>query len=209
MRKVTAGMSARISGIFLQGLAVILPIALTIAVIYWLAVVSEEYLAGLVQAFFPRWRYWPGLGILVALLIVFFAGVLMNMWITRRLVARLESLLERIPLVKTIYGGLRDLAGFLSNKEARQGFKQVVAVRVADRIRLIGFVTVEHETGLPGGADEGGEPLVGVYLPLSYQIGGYTVFVPKSLVEPLDMPVEDAMRFTLTGGLSGGRTGET
>ena len=41
---------------------------------------------------------------------------------------------------------------------------------------------------------------------MSYQIGGYTVYLPKSLVEPLDMSIEDAMRFTLTAGVSGGKT---
>lgn len=47
-----------------------------------------------------------------------------------------------------------------------------------------------------------GTDQVAVYLPLSYQIGGYTLLVPRSAVKPVDMSLEDAMRFTLTAGLS-------
>ena len=65
-------------------------------------------------------------------------------------------------------------------------------------VRLIGFVTTEQPEGLPAA-----EKLVGVYLPMSYGIGGYTVYLPKAQIEPLDMSLEDAMRLTLIGGVSG------
>ena len=48
-----------------------------------------------------------------------------------------------------------------------------------------------------------GDQLIGVYLPLSYQIGGYTIYLPRDRVKPVDMTVEEAMRLTLTGGMSG------
>jgi uncharacterized membrane protein len=75
----------------------------------------------------------------------------------------------------------------------------VVAVRIQDK-RLIGFVTTEDPKGLPGKTD--GEKIIGVYLPMSYGLGGYTVYLPKAQVEPLDMTLEDAMRITLSGGVS-------
>jgi uncharacterized membrane protein len=61
-------------------------------------------------------------------------------------------------------------------------------------------VTREDFSSLPGKL--GASDTVGVYLPMSYQIGGYTVFLPRSAIEPIDMSVEDAMRFTLTAGMS-------
>ena len=89
-------------------------------------------------------------------------------------------------------------------EQVKVGFKQVVAVRVQD-MRLIGFVTTEDVRGLPPSPE--GEKLVAVYLPMSYGIGGYTVYLPKALVEPLDMSLEDAMRLTLIGGVSAKETG--
>jgi uncharacterized membrane protein len=195
-----------VSGIFLQGLAITLPITLTIALLYWLVTMAEDFLGGLIQYLFPGWQYWTGLGTLLAIALVFVAGILMNLWIARRLMDLVDALLDRVPLVKSIYGSLRDLANLLSSKDSKSGFKQVVAVRVSENIRLIGFVTSEDFSGLPHASKVADKNTVGVYLPMSYQVGGYTVFLPKSLVEPLDMSVEDALRFTLTAGVSGGKT---
>jgi uncharacterized membrane protein len=63
---------------------------------------------------------------------------------------------------------------------------------------VIGFVTQENAT-LPGlGTDE---ELVAVYMPMSYQIGGYTLYLPRDRIEPTDLTVEAAMRIVLTGGI--------
>jgi uncharacterized membrane protein len=118
--------------------------------------------------------------------------------ITRWLLARADELLERIPIVKTIYLSIRDIAAYMS-QDPKKGFRQVVAVRIQD-MRLIGFITAEELPGLPAAAVS--EPIVGVYLPMSYGIGGYTVYLPKSQVEPLDMSLEDAMRLALIGGVT-------
>ena len=206
MNNVLTQAGRRVSRVFFQGLAITLPITLTAAVIYWIVDMAENYLGALVRYLFPQWTYWNGLGVVVAVVIVFVAGILMNIWFTRLLLARADALLERIPLVKSLYGSLRDIARLLSKTDTKSGFKQVVAVRIGDGMRLIGFVTLENFTELRDSA--AGETTVGVYLPMSYQIGGYTVYLPKSQVEPLDMSVEDAMRFTLTAGVSGGKQAE-
>lgn len=189
-----------LSNIFLQGLVVVLPITITLTVIYWFASTAETFLGSLVQFIAPEWHYWTGLGVLIGMVLVFAAGLMMNAWITRRLLVHAEALMERIPVVKSIYGSLRDLARFMSRDSSKNGFHQVVVVTVAGQIRLLGFVTREDFSGLP--EKLGTSDTVGVYLPMSYQIGGYTVFLPRSAIEPIDMSVEDAMRFTLTAGMS-------
>ena len=194
-----------VSGTFLQGLAITLPITLTLALLYWLAAIAEDFLGGLIRHLFPGLQYWTGLGILCAVAIVFVLGILMNAWFARRLMRLFDALLDRIPLVKSIYGSLRDIAVLLSDKDSKSRFKKVVAVRVAEQVRLIGFVTVEDFAALSQSSKSPGKASIGVYLPMSYQIGGFTVFVPESSLEPLDMSVEDAMRFTLTAGVSGGK----
>ena len=76
-----------------------------------------------------------------------------------------------------------------------------VVVRLGD-MRLLGFVTRDDLPELE--AQAGGIDLVAVYLPMSYGIGGYTVYLPKDQCESLDMPVETAMRMALTAGMSSG-----
>jgi uncharacterized membrane protein len=187
-----------ISGIFLRGMVVVLPITLTLSVVAWFTLASEDYLGELIRALFPDLAYWPGLGIALGVGIIFAAGIVVNARIARWLLDHADALLARIPVVKSIYLSIRDIATFMSG-DSRKGFSQVVAVRIQD-MRLIGFVTTEDPKGLPGKTD--GEKIIGVYLPMSYGIGGYTVYLPKAQVEPLDMSLEDAMRITLSGGVS-------
>ena len=73
-------------------------------------------------------------------------------------------------------------------------------MRFAENLHLIGFVTREDFRGTPFGLADA--DTVAVYLPMSYQIGGYTVLLPRRLIEPIDMSVEDALRFAVTAGMS-------
>ena len=187
-----------LSGIFLRGMVVVLPITLTIAVLVWFATTMESLLGELIRYVVPEEQYWPGLGIALGVALIFAAGILVNARIARRLMGYADSLMSRIPVVKSIYLSIRDVANLMS-EDSKKGFRQVVAVRIQE-MRLIGFVTTEDPKGLPG--KTAAEKIVGVYLPMSYGIGGYTVYLPKALVEPLDMSLEDAMRITLSGGVS-------
>jgi len=75
-----------------------------------------------------------------------------------------------------------------------------VTVQLGDtRMRLIGFVTREDLTDTPLGVEDQ-EP-VAVFLPMSYQMGGFTIMVPRSAVRKIDMSVEQAMRFAITAGM--------
>ncbi len=189
-----------LSGVFLRGMVVVLPITLTVALLAWLATTAESFLGELIRYLLPEWQYWPGLGIVLGVALIFAAGIVVSARIARRLLGHADSLLARIPVVKSIYLSIRDIATFMS-QDSQKGFSQVVAVRIQE-MRLIGFVTTENPKGLPGKTDS--DRIIGVYLPKTYGIGGYTVYLPKALVEPLDMSREDAMRVTMSGGVSAG-----
>jgi uncharacterized membrane protein len=187
-----------LSGVFLRGMVVVLPTAMTVAVLAWFVMASEDYLGEIIRYLVPDLQYWPGLGIALGVALIFAAGIVVNARIARLLLGYADSLLASIPLVKTIYLSIRDVAAFMSG-DSQKGFRQVVAVRIQE-MRLIGFVTTEDPKALQGAKDA--DKLIGVYLPMSYGIGGYTVYLPKALVEPLDMSLSDAMRITLSGGVS-------
>jgi uncharacterized membrane protein len=76
----------------------------------------------------------------------------------------------------------------------------VVLGRFGDAV-AIGFVTRDDASEL--GLGPAAEGTIAVYFPMSYQIGGYTLLLPRDRVEPLDIPIETAMRLVLTGGMSG------
>jgi uncharacterized membrane protein len=189
-----------ITATFLRGLATVLPIVLTVYVLYWLAISAEALLGRPLRLLLPAGWYWPGLGIVAGALLVFVAGLAMELYVARRLLGMLERLVLQVPVVKTVYSAIKDFAGFVSESSRGKGMGQVVRVRVAENMHLVGFVTREDFRGAPGGVAEA--DTIAVYLPMSYQIGGYTVLLPRRLVEPVDMSVEDALRFAVTAGMS-------
>jgi len=187
--------------IFFKGLATILPIAITLYAIYWLSVSSELLLGNTLKIFLPEEYYWTGMGLIVGVGLVILVGVLVNNRIGEAFLKLGEGLITRVPVANTIYSGVRDLMNFFSSDSTEKSLSRVVLVTLAPDVRVMGFVTQETVTQLGRGEPSTG--LVSVYVPVSYQIGGYTLYVAPDKLEALDIPVEKAMRMTLTAGMSG------
>jgi len=151
--------------------------------------------------FLPDAVYFPGLGVLAGLVVVFIVGLLMKAIQVRQLFGIGEKILYKLPLVKIVYRAMRDLFDFFTPKEEALG--QVVAVTY-NGIEAIGFITQTDEQRLPESFREQDKVLI--YLPMSYMIGGFTLFIPREHVRPLKMSMEEAMRFVLTAGITGKHT---
>ena len=107
-----------------------------------------------------------------------------------------------IPVVKSIYSSLKSFADYFSPHHKEDTAQQVVILRMPDHaLEVVGLVTRNHMEGLPQGFLPGDR--VAVYLPMGYMIGGYTVFVPREWVTPIDMSVEEAMRSSLIAWMAG------
>ena len=189
----------RLTTILMKGLAAVLPIGLTLYAVWWLARTAEGLMRGAITLIVPPEQYRPGMGILAGLLLLFIVGSVVNAYIVRRAIAVWEEFLGRIPLVKTVYSAVRDVTRLLPSGEGRRDLQRVVVWRVGEA-RFLGFVTRDDLPELEKQA--GGIDLVAVYFPLSYMLGGVTVYLPKTAVEHIDMPVEAAMRLALTGGMA-------
>lgn len=189
---------------FLKGLATVLPVTLTLYLIYWLAVSAEQALRPIIIAILPYDFYWPGLGLLAAIGLIFVIGIAVNAWLVKRLFDIGESILDRIPLVKSIHGALRDFMHFFSREKQENDLNHAVAVTIGG-MQFIGFLVKEDVSHLLDMEEEEND-LVAVYLPLSYQIGGYTICVSREQVKSLPMSNEDTMRWILTAGLSDSET---
>ena len=185
--------------IFLTGLFTVLPILATIYLMVWLFSLVEGFLGRQLKWLIPDEYYHGGMGMAAAVVVIFVVGLLTHAWLFRRLLKWLEGLVLRVPLVKAIYKSIKDLFGMFSADQSEQTL-QVVSVALPGSMRLIGFVTRRDFSGLPEGI--AGSDEVAVYLPMSYQVGGYTVILPRQSITPLDMPRNQAMRFVLTAGLT-------
>ncbi|MCW8854450.1 MAG: DUF502 domain-containing protein [Gammaproteobacteria bacterium] len=189
-----------ISRHILTGLITILPVLLSFYLLYWFAVTAETMLGTMIRLMMPEEFYWPGMGLVVGLVVIFLIGLMMHAYIVQRLFAKGEKILYRMPLIKSLYRAIRDFFDYFSPNKEKE-FNQVVSVHIGETgMQVIGFVTQAVAENLP--EDFRGEDSILVYIPLSYMIGGYSVLMPRTAVRPLNMTMDDAMRFTLTAGVT-------
>jgi uncharacterized membrane protein len=183
--------------LFFKGLAVVIPVALTLAILLWMATGAERIMGAVIKYILPEGWYLPGMGLVAGLALVALIGLLSHVLIFQKLFNLGETIFHRLPLVKTIYIAIKDFIGYL-NPESDKAMGKVVMVQLPGQsFQLVGFVTREQFDDLPVAPDV--EDPVAVYMPMSYQIGGYTLFLPRHCLTPLDMPFEQAMRLVVTG----------
>jgi len=186
--------------LFLKGLVVVIPVALTLAILWWVAAGSEHLMGATLKFIMPGGWYVPGMGLASGLALILLVGLLSHVLIFQKLIDLGEAIFHRLPLVKTIYTAIKDFINYLNPDKDGELGKVVMVQLPGQSFQLIGFVTREQFDDLPFTPDAT-DP-VAVYMPMSYQIGGYTLFLPRSALTPLDIPFEQAMRLVLTGAVT-------
>ena len=186
--------------LFLKGLAVVIPVALTLAILWWMAAGAERLMGAVLKFTLPAGWYVPGMGLVSGLVLIALIGLLSHVLIFQKLFNLGETIFHRLPLVKTIYTAIKDFIGYLSPEKGNEMGKVVMVQLPGQSFQLIGFITREQFTDLP--FTPTAEDPVAVYMPMSYQIGGYTLFLPRSALTPLDIPFEQAMRLVITGAVT-------
>lgn len=191
-----------IKKIFVRGLITLAPLAITLAIVIWLFNFIEKVFSQIfIDIAGPKY-YIPGMGVLIAIILIFLVGMLMGNWMSKKIYGAFEKLLQKMPLVKTLYRSILDLMSFFKNDQTQTNGK-VVMVNFHGA-KILGLVSREAFADLPNGIGKTGE--VAVFLPMSYQIGGVTVIVPKSMIEPVQMTIEQGLRFAATAGMPGEQT---
>ncbi|NLH16887.1 MAG: DUF502 domain-containing protein [Phycisphaerae bacterium] len=183
-------MVKRIIGYFLKGLLVFVPAALTVFVAVWAVTKLDALLRDLLKVDVP------GQGIAITVLGIIAIGFLASHWVGRWFFSLLDSVFTRVPLLKLVYGSVRDfIAAFAGERKSFD--KPVAAELAAGGPKVMGFVTREDLAclGLPGE--------VSVYLPQSYNFAGQLLIFPSERVRPLSVDSSAAMAFIVSGGVAG------
>lgn len=183
-----------------KGMAVVLPVVAAIYIIIWLIRDTESAVKQLLLLFVPNEYYVPGAGLLLVVCTVFLIGLLMYPWLTRKVLDGFDSVFRKIPLFATIYSPVRDLMDLMGG-DMREKLGQVVMIKIPNtNIETLGFITREDLSDLPEGFAK--DDHVVAFVQWSSQIGGYCFIVPRDSVRPVDMTVEEGMRWALTAGIS-------
>ena len=190
-----------ISRTLLRGAILLLPALITLWLLWSALAALDQFGAALLEL--SGWeRPAPGAGLMLIVAVMIVSGTLIPINPMSWLFDRIEAWFMRFPLLKTVYGATRDFVR-LMDKERKQEFKQAVLVDVPGLGPAVGFVTAERLPSAVSDRLDGAEARVPVYLPLSYQIGGFTLFIPRARITPIEWPFEDAMRYVMTAGVSG------
>lgn len=188
-----------LSQYFLRGLLAALPLGLTIYLLYLFLTGTEEFAMWWLRPLLGDF-YLPGLGLAIGIGIIVLLGFLISQPLARRLLNFIELPFTNLPVVKSIYSSLKNFADYFTPNSG-QVAQQVVILRMPGQaLEMVGLVTRQNLSSLPQGFLPGDR--VAVYLPMGYMIGGYTVFVPRDWVTPIDMSVEEVMRSSLFAWMS-------
>lgn len=180
-----------ISKRFLNGLMVVVPLAITYAVVAQLFSFAEKLLGEYLPVHFP------GLSLAVVFALIVLIGWLSKYWLTRRILAFGERLLSAIPGIKFIYGSVKQLSSAVFKSEDL--FSQAVLVPYphADS-RALGFVMAEPSGPVAAALEE---EFVCVFIPMSLNLAsGFNVLVPLRSVIMLDVTKESVLQYLLTAG---------
>ena len=186
-----------VNQLFFRGFIVVMPVTITLYLLYVLSVKVEGIFGDIIKTILGPQNYVPGLGIGLTVIVIFIAGILVSNFITGRIIQFFISKFEKVPLIKAIYGPLKDLMSLFSSGGHNQ-MKRVVMIHFKENdFKTIGLVTREEFDEFEKGVLE--ENRIAVYIPMSYMLGGFTCLVPREVVTPVDIPVDQAIKLAITG----------
>lgn len=181
--------SKRISRRFVNGLILLVPLAITCFVV----LETLNFTEGVLGKHLPF--YFPGMGLITMLLVIYLAGWASTYWAGRRLISIGETLLGKIPVVKFIYNSVKHLSTAVF--ESNNMFDHVVLVPF-HQSQALGFIMADVPQTLK---DKLGDDYVCVFVPWSLNMtSGTNLFVKKSDVTYLDISSESALQYMLTAG---------
>ena len=188
--------------ILITGLLIWIPLAITIWVLDLIVSTMDQTLLLLPPQYQPQvlfGRQIPGLGVLLTVVVVFVTGALASNILGQRLISFWESVLGRIPVVKTIYNAVKQVSDTLF-APGGQAFSKALLVQYPRQ----GSWTIGFLTGRPGGdvANHLRGEYVSIYVPTTPNpTSGFFLMMPKSDVIELDMSVDEALKYVISMGV--------
>ena len=177
---------------FILGVVVIVPVSVTIWILAWVFNSIDNILQPTIRSI---WGHsFPGVGFVITILVIYLAGIIASSIIGKKVIAFGETLLGRVPLVRQLYKGIKQvLESFTAPRET--GFMQVVLIEFPSKgIQSIGFITNKL-------CAQSGEQLFTVFIPMSpTPTSGFLVIVREDEIVRTNITVEDALRLVVSAG---------
>ncbi|HNQ62049.1 MAG TPA: DUF502 domain-containing protein [Bacteroidia bacterium] len=184
---------------FIQGLLFVVPVTVTIWVLIKTILWVDSLLPLQIPIKIPGFSQWeiPGLGLMTIFLVVSAIGFVGVRYIRNPFFSYLELVIDKAPLVKLIYGSVKDLVEAFVGEKRRFNKPVLVRLEKDSDINRVGFITQEDLSDIGLTKD-----LVSVYLPFSYSFAGELIILPRENIRPLDASGTDMMKFIISGGVT-------
>jgi uncharacterized membrane protein len=202
------GFWSNLRNTFLAGIAVLLPAAVTAWLFVTLWGILDEPVRGLLKSLgeksgvsgYVKLSEIPGLGLVMVLAIIFLAGFLARSFLGSQLIRLAEYMVERLPLIRTVYNGVKQLSDAIFTKAGTESFSRAVLVKfMGEDAYAVGFVTGETKGEAQAVTPE---KVVNVFVPTTPNpTSGYLLMVPEARLISLQMTVEQAIKTVISGGM--------
>ncbi len=177
---------------FLTGILVVVPIGATILILVWLFNAIDNILQPLISSM--SGRVIPGVGFGVMIVLIYLAGVIASNIVGRKLLRYGESLLEKVPVVRQLYNGIKQILQSFS-APGKTGFMQVVLAEFPRKgMKTIGFITNEA-------SDKSGKKLLSIFIPTAPNpTSGFLQIAGEDEIIRTDISVDDAVKMIVSAG---------
>ena len=200
---IRIGLGARLRGYFFAGVLVTAPLAITVYIAWLLISFVDERVFSLIPPVYNPETYLPfsvpGIGLVLMVLVLTLVGALTAGYVGKLFLRLSERLLNHMPVVRNIYGTAKQIVETVVNNKT-SAFREVALVEYPRRdIWTIGFITGRSVDEI---AETGGQPLINVFVPTTPNpTSGFLLFLPEKDVHRLSMPVEEAIKLVISGGI--------
>ena len=180
---------------FIQGLLLVAPLGLTGYIVYRIFTFTDGLLSAYLIEHFEIKT--PGLGILIIFVFLVLLGMVGETILARPVKNLINRILQKTPFLKLIYSSINDLFSAFIGKERKFHRPVMMLLDKENNLWKIGFITQDNPIYLDN------NELVTVYCPFSYGFSGEIYFVPLANIRSLSIPPTEAMKFIISGGVSG------
>ncbi len=183
---------------FFTGLFILIPLLVTVYIVYTVISSVDAFISPIIKNITSeatgKALYIPGTGFILFVIIAYLTGVLASNYVGKRFLGHGEAIVRKIPFVKVIYGSVKDMIDAFSSEKVKS-FKEVVLIEFPFKGRYaVGFITKRIRS-----REE--KRLCSVFVPTTPNpTGGYLLIVPEEELVPLEMSVEDAIKYIVSLG---------
>ena len=187
----------KIRSLFLKGLLAILPLVITLYLLFWFITTLDDFIGRVVVPIIGI--SFPGMGLVFSIGLIILTGFLISNYATAKLAKEIEKLFEKVPLVSKIYTGIKQIINAFTLRD-KQTFNKVVLVEYPRKdTYALGFITGECQGEIQ---EKASAKLVNVFIPTTPNpTSGMLILVPNNEIIYLDMSVEEGLKMIVSAGV--------